>query len=95
MARLTAKEARELAGPTLDEKIDSLLAAIGTAAANEKRQLRTGWEYKEHPELWINGGYSRTSEYRRAEEILKKLGYDVSFYYNEGQFVDMYTIIKW
>lgn len=42
--KFTAKDARKLAGPTVEERVDSLLVAIQEAAKNKKRQLRTGWE---------------------------------------------------
>lgn len=96
MSRLTAAEARELAGPTLDEKVDAILEAIKDAAKSEKRVLRAGWDYKTDNNLWIDGGYRETEEWKKAVAILQSLGYDVQFYYNEGSLaVDMYTVIKW
>lgn len=95
MTRLTAAEAKKLAGPTLEEKVDAILVAIKDAAMNKKRSLRTGWEYKDDPDLWVNGGYSATSDWKAAVAVLENLGYKVSFYYAETQFVDMYTIISW
>ena len=93
--RFTAEEARKLSGKTLDEKVDGLLAAIAEAAKQHKRQLRTGWEYGADEELWIRGGYGKTDEWKEARKMLVDLGYTVEFYYNESQFVDMYTLIKW
>lgn len=93
--RLTAKQARELSGRTLDEKIDSLLLSIKSYAEKGKRQIRCGYDHKEDIELWINGGYNETDEWKKAKNILEELGYEVLFYYFEGQLVDMYTLIKW
>jgi hypothetical protein len=93
--RLTAEEARKLSGKTLDEKVDGLLAAIAEAAKQHKRQLRTGWDYGADEELWIQHGYSKTEDWKTARKILVDLGYTVEFYYEESQFVDMYTLIKW
>jgi hypothetical protein len=45
--------------------------------------------------LWIRGGYNHTEDWKAARKILMDLGYTVEFYYNESQFVDMYTLIKW
>lgn len=96
MTRFTAAEARELAGPTLDEKVDCLLESIKEAAQNEKRVLRTGWDYTKHKDLWIDGGYNQTEEWKKACDILQRLGFEVQFYYNDGSMaVDMYTVIKW
>ena len=93
--RFTAEEARKLSGKTLDEKVDGLLAAIAEAAKQHKRQLRTGWDYGADEELWIRGGYNKTEDWMAARKILVDLGYTVEFYYEESQFVDMYTLIKW
>jgi hypothetical protein len=93
--RLTAAEARKLAGPTVQERVDDILVAIEKLAKQGKRQLRTGWDYDKDRELWIDGGYSNTPEWREAIKILSELGYKAQFYYNCGQFVDMYTLIKW
>lgn len=95
MPRITASEARAMSGRTLDEKIDSLLVEIEKAAKNGKRELRTGYQHREDPDLWVNGGYSTSPEWQAAKEELQKLGYTVTFFYEERQFVDMYTIIKW
>ena len=93
---ITAAQARELAGPTLQEKVEALNEAIKAAATLKKRQLRTGWDYDAHPELWIQGGYSSTEEWKQAKKMLEDLGYKVSFYYREASIaVDMYTIIEW
>jgi len=92
----TAKEAKALAGPTLQEKVDSVLESIKVAAGKKKRQLRTGWEHDEDDELWISGGYSKTEDWKNAKKMLEDLGYTVEFYYQEHSIaVDMYTLIKW
>lgn len=93
--RLTAQQAKELAGETVEEKVDKLLIAVEKAAKAKKRKLRTGWDYQPDKDLWIDGGYSTTKEWKEAKKILEDLGYEVTFYYNECQFVDMYTLIEW
>ena len=93
---LTANEARKLAGPTVRERVEALLVAVEKAAKNKKRFLKTGWDYKEDTDLWVDGGYSKTKEWHEAYEILTKLGYKVTFYYRDGSMaVDMYTLIEW
>lgn len=91
----SAAEAKELAGKTLDEKIDDILEAIKVAATERKRMLRTGWDYKADQDLWIHGGYGTTKEWEWARKKLTDLGYKVKFFYEEHQFVDMYTLIEW
>lgn len=93
---LTALEARELSGPTLDERIAALCDSIRTVAATGRRDLRCGYDHKADDGLWINGGYNQTPEWRQAKAKLEALGYTVEFYYADGSFaVDMYTLIKW
>jgi lipid II:glycine glycyltransferase (peptidoglycan interpeptide bridge formation enzyme) len=90
---ITAKEARELAGPTFDERVKDQLEfaykEIKTAAENKKRKtvLRS--------DFWVRDGYSGTDEYKAAVKKLKDLGYTVEFFYEERQFVNMYTIVEW
>lgn len=91
----TAKEARQLSGKSVEEKVESLLEAVRIAANNKQRELRCGWSYKEDKDLWINGGYSKTTEWKQAKDILESLGFTVEFFYEDKQFVNMYTIIKW
>lgn len=91
----TAAQARHLAGPTLEEKIAILLESIKSQAANKHRSIRTGYEHAEDRDLWIDGGYRGTADWKEAKKILEKLGYKVSFFYEERQFVDMYTLIEW
>ncbi len=94
-----AKQAKELAGPTVEEKVlakvESILVSVKTLAGQGKRQLRAGYDHHADTDLWVNGGYSSTDEWKMAKGILEKLGYKVSFFYEERQFVDMYTIIEW
>lgn len=93
---LTATEARRLAGPTVAERVESLLSSVKAEAEKGNRCLKTGWTHKEDSDLWENGGYHSTEEWQKAKEILEKLGYKVTFYYNEAsQFVDMYTLVEW
>jgi hypothetical protein len=92
----TAAEARKLAGPTLQEKVASLLFTIKELAINKERQCITSYQHQKNDDLWVHGGYSQTAEWKEAKQILEKLGYEVSFYYSEGSIaVDMYTLVKW
>jgi hypothetical protein len=90
---ITAKEARELSGPTFEEQVEVELefvyGDIRTAAENKTRQVNL------HSEFWTLGGYNNTDEYKAAVKKLEELGYTVEFFYEERQFVNMYTIVKW
>lgn len=92
---LTALEARQLAGPTLEEKIEALLEAIRVAATAKKRSIKTGWQHKQDDDLWIDGGYNNSPDWKTAKKVLEDLGYKVTFIYNANQFVDMYTLVEW
>lgn len=92
---ITAQTARQLAGPTVEEKVEALGRRIHELAKEGRRQLRCGYDYDQDQELWINGGYTKTEQWLSAVNILKNHGFEVEFYYNEGQFVDMYTRITW
>lgn len=93
---LTAEQARKLSGRTTKEKVEALLVSLEKKASEGGRMLRCGYDHKEDEDLWIHGGYNNTEEHKEAVEILKGLGYEVSFYYQDGSFaVDMYTKVEW
>lgn len=87
---ITAEQARELAGPTVDERIEDISSIIETAAKNKQREviIREGF--------WSGESYSRTKNWLEAQKKLQGLGYTVEAYYNEGSFcVDIGTKISW
>lgn len=92
---ITAEQARKLTPRSLESKLEILSATIERLAKMGQRSCRTGWEHKEDLDLWVNGGYSKTEEWARAKAILEEYGYKVDFFYEEKQFVNMYTIIEW
>ena len=89
MTHITAEQARELAGPTVQERVAAVYPLIRTAAEQKKRVVAL------HDSFWVNGGYSSSAEWKEACEILRKDGFVVEFFYDERQFVAMYTIVKW
>lgn len=92
---LTAKEARILVGETVNEKVEKILVKVAELAKAKQTKLRCGYDYDIDEELWMYGGYNQTEDWKKAVSILKGLGYKVSFFYEERQFVDMYTLIEW
>jgi hypothetical protein len=86
---LTAAEARKLSGLTPREHVELVLKNVEQLAKDGKRI------YRVHDDFWVNGGYSKTTDYQEAVAILEELGYKVSFFYEERQFVNMYTVIEW
>lgn len=90
MSIISAAEARKLAGPSPQERVNELEPLIKKAALEQKRHINL------HDSFWVNEGYSGTKEYKLAKMILEGLGYKVSFYYKEHSIaVDMYTIVEW
>jgi hypothetical protein len=87
--RITAEEARKLAGATAAEHVEAVYPLIREAATNQKHRLCL------HDEFWVKEGYSVTEKYREACATLTADGYKVRFYYEEHQFVSMYTIVEW
>lgn len=89
MTRITAAEARNLSGPTIEERVDVVHQMIREAAMQKQRQVVL------RDDFWTHGGYTPTAEYKEAVKILEADGYEVKFFYEERQFVDMYTVVKW
>lgn len=88
---INAAKARELAGPTVDETLEEVGKLIEEAAKNGQRLLRL----YDPSDLWVNGGYDKSPNWKEAKTKLEALGYTVEFFYELRQFVNMYTIIKW
>jgi predicted TIM-barrel fold metal-dependent hydrolase len=89
MMKITAEEARKLSGPTIAERVDEVFELIRREAKPKVRELRL------HDDFWTNEGYRRTKDWMEAAEMLAKEGFTVEFFYEERQFVNMYTIVKW
>lgn len=93
--RLTAAEARQIAGPTVEERVDMALDRVRAAAEKKLRSVSLTDDF------WVNGGYGSDREtalakqYDAAVKQLTALGYKVRFFYEERQFVNMYTIVEW
>lgn len=89
MTRITAEQARELAGPTVEERVEAVYPLIEQAARNKKRSIHL------QDDFWVYEGYKETHRWKEAVALLKKDGYKVRFFYEERQFVSMYTIVEW
>ena len=87
---ITAQEARTLAGPTPQERVDELEPLIKQAALDKKRHVNL------LDAFWVHEAYSGSVDYKQAKMILEGLGYKVDFYYKEHSIaVDMYTVVSW
>lgn len=87
---ITAQEARTLAGPSPQERVDELESLIKQAALEKKRSINL------HDTFWVHEAYSGTKDYKMAVMLLEGMGYKVEFYYKEHSIaVDMYTVVSW
>lgn len=89
MTKITAEEARKLAGTLPQDHVNLVYEKIRTAASEGKRRIHL------HEDFWVHEGYRGTTAYKQAVEILQKDGFAVRFFPEERQFVDMYTIVEW
>jgi len=88
--QFTAKDARELAGPTIEERVDDVLIEIEKAARDKKRELRL------YDDFWTKGSYYTKDDYLKACKLLEDLGYDIFLDYDDGcQFANVCTIVRW
>lgn len=85
--KITADEARKIAGPTIEEEIDDVYVRIKSVAEQGERSI--------HLHDWANDGYGNTEKYKALKKELEESGFEVEFFYEERQFVDMYVIVKW
>lgn len=90
---LSAKEARKLSGPTVEEIVEAELERVELKIKAEAEKKRRCVHL--HDDIWTNGGYGNTKEWQAAKTALEKAGYKVKFFYEERQFVNMYTIVEW
>jgi hypothetical protein len=86
---ITAKEARELAGPTIEEMAEFFDKPIREAAAKKERSITVYHGALE------SEAYSNTKRWKEFVAYMAKLGFGAELYYYEGQFVDMRITIKW
>jgi hypothetical protein len=87
--KFTAEDAKKFKVRTAEEEIDAIEPLIATAAKEKQLEVRLLSDF------WINEGYSQTEKYIKACKILRDNGYTVEFFYEERQFVNMYTVVKW
>lgn len=86
---ITAKEAIQIAGPTIPEMAEFFDPHIRNAAGQKQREVTVFHGSLEYE------AYSNTEYWKKFEQYMKNLGFDVSLFYKESQFVDMRITIKW
>lgn len=86
---ITAKEARQLAGPTIEEMCEFFEPHIRAAAEKKERTVTVY-----HGQL-ENEAYGHTAIWKKFVDAMKEYGFTAKLYYYEGQFVDMRITIAW
>jgi len=89
MSKITAEEARKLAGPSVQDNVDDAYKLIRKAATEKKNSVNL------YGDFWVRDGYASTPHWEEACDILRGSGFTVKFFYEERQFVDMYTVVEW
>ena len=90
---INAKEAYDLSAPNVDTYRAFIDKRIREAAANGKLKI----EIREDPySMWLyNESKLSDTDAVRVLKELRDLGYSVSQYYSEAQFVDVALVISW
>ena len=86
---INAQEARQIAGPTIEEMCEFFDPHIRKAAAKKERTVTVY-----HGQL-ENEAYGGTAVWEKFVKAMAKHGFVADLYYSEGQFVDMRITIKW
>lgn len=90
---ITAKEARKLAKvpdeDIIKEQLEYAAKEITDAAKAKRRFVNLTSDF------FVRGGYDLDPTYKVVVEKLTELGFKVKFFYEERQFVNMYTIVEW
>lgn len=89
---ITAKEAKQISGPTMEDYLSEIEPKIKAAASSGGREVLIR---SEPYARWLYSESSLSGESKKAVDKLRELGYELSLYYKESQFVDMGLIIKW
>jgi hypothetical protein len=91
--RLTAQQARYLAGPTVEERVVEVLGVIRVEALKKQRRVDLKTDF------WSSGGYGDgfvQEQWRLAKKMLENLGYKVT--HNSIDNITslyMYTTVEW
>jgi len=86
---ITAKEAKELSGPSIEEMAEFFDKFIRQAAEAKERRVTV------YHGILENEAYGQTKRWKEFVAYMAKLGFVAELYYDEGQFVDMRITIKW
>lgn len=88
--KITAEEARLLAGLTPEEEVDWVFDLIREAAHRKQRSIKLC-----NSNIWKTGGYSNSPEWLKACRLLEEMGFETEYYFSEDQASVSYTKVSW
>lgn len=89
---ITAKEAKELSGPSSEDYLEFIEKKITEAAKNKSKSILI----RDEPYArWLYSEKDNTQAAKTAMIKLRENGFELKFYYKEMQFVDMGLEIHW
>jgi hypothetical protein len=86
---ISAKEAKELAGPPLEKVLAELDEMVRSAATKGKTNIRVPYDH------CIFHGYSARFKNPEVNAKLVELGYNVTTQSEDRQFVDVWIEVSW
>lgn len=86
---ITATEAKQLSGPTIEEMCEFFDQPIREAAKKGARKICI------FHGLLENEAYCNTAKWKEFQQAMKELGFATSLHYEERQFVDMRINVSW
>ena len=89
---ISAKQARTIVGPSKEDYLEVLERRIIKAAEGKNYEVIL---YDKPYVYWLYDAKHRDATVEAVLNDLRELGYQVSLYYNESQFVDMGLKISW
>jgi hypothetical protein len=90
MAKITAEEARKIAGLSVEEEVDIVFDLIREAATDKERSIKVM-----HNNLWATGGYAKSPHWVKACKILNEEGFKTDYYFSEDYSYVGFTIVSW
>lgn len=93
---ITAKEAREITGPSVDEQVKKALEDLSSMIRTSAKKKQSSITIRKEP--YATWAYNKSNPGEVGERVfdeLKGAGFEVDTFYRELQFADYGLIIKW
>ncbi len=93
---ITAKEAREISGPSIDEQVKNALNDLSSMIRTSAEKKQSSITIRKEP--YANWAYNRSNPGEVGEKVfdeLKSAGFKIDTFYRELQFADYGLVISW